>query len=195
MNAPSPHGSPAGAPQRWMIEACRRAASTSAGRHLHHADPEHLALLAAGRLEEVPEQERPALLDAVAADPDLATLVAELSAPGTLEGAADDAIPLQRRRWSNPRPWRLALAACGLLAAALLLWRLADPPGPARLSGSIQLLGPDRPADPVDAAAAANASWSRGDLLRDAALLGLLVACGVLAWPALRDFDKPTLHH
>lgn len=193
MSAPSTHRSPAGTPEEWLIEACRRAASASAGRHLHHADPEHLALLAAGRLDEIPEHERPALLDAVAADPDLAALVADLSVPGALEGAFDDAIPLRDRRWASPRPWRIALAACGLLAAALLLWRLADPPGPARSSESIQLLGQDRPADPVDAAAAANASWSRGDLLRDAALLGLLVACGVLAWPALRDFDRPPL--
>jgi len=151
-------------------------------------DPEHLALLASGRLAELPEAEQVALLDAVAADPDLVRLVADLSMPGVLEQGRDEPIPI--RSVGNPRPWRFALAACGLLAVGLLGWRFADPPGRAAAPQGLELMGPGSGTDPVDAAST-RAGWSTTDLLRDGALLALLVACGVLAWPALRDFDKP----
>jgi hypothetical protein len=177
-------------PHPGLAAACRRVAGVAEGRHLHEVDTEHLALLAAGRLEEIPERDRPKLFDAVAADPQLATVVSDLAAPGILEDGRDEPLPMRTGRWRDPRPWRLALAACGLIAAGLLLWRVADPPGTPRASRSIELLGPATPADPVDAAVSGE-EWTRGDMVRDAILLAMLVACGIVAWPALRDLEKP----
>lgn len=190
MNERSPAEGPPDRPHADLAAACRRAVGVAEGRHLHEVDPEHLALLAAGRIGEIPEADRPAILDAVATDPLLARVVADLATPGVLEDGRDNAIPMPAGRWRDPRPWRFALAACGLIAAGLLVWRLADPPGADRSSGPIQLLGPAAPPDAVDAAVADD--WSRGDLVRDGILLAMLVACGIVAWPALRDLDRPS---
>lgn len=169
-----------------LEDACRRAASPQAGRQLDSVDPEALALLASGDLEALSDEERIAVWEAAAADPQVARLVSELAASGTLVAARRAATPHRSRVGL-----RLALAACSLLAVGLLAWRIVEPPGSPASPAPIEFMDGDPAAEhPVDGASSGS-RWSTLDLARDAALLALLAATAMLAWPALRDFDRP----
>jgi len=164
----------------------RTAVGSRAGTRLEQVDPEDVALLTSGRLDEVPGADRAALLDAIAGDPSLARLVADLSLAGVMERSADP------RRIHRRRQFRLALAACAVVAFGLVSWRLLDPPGAAVPPSSVTLMDPDRGVPhPVDAALATGTSWTPVDFLRDGVLLVALAGIACLAWPALRDLDKP----
>jgi hypothetical protein len=167
-------------------DACRSAISPQGGRHLDSIDPEVLALLASGDLEALSDQERIAVWEAAAADPQVARLVAELAMSGTVLAAQPAPAP-RRSRFGL----RLAFAACGLMAVGLLAWRIVEPPGSAAPAAPIEFMDGDVPAvQPVDAATSGS-EWTPLELARDGVLLALLAATAILAWPALRDFDRP----
>ncbi len=170
-----------------LEDACRTAVSPRGGRHLDSVDPEALALLASGDLEALSDEERIAVWEAAAGDPQVARLVAELVGSGTIVVERPKAA-VRRSRVGM----RLAFAACGLMAVGLLGWRIVEPPGSAVAPAPIEFMDGDAPAvHPVDAATSSS-GWTPLDLARDGVLLVLLAATATFAWPALRDFDKPT---
>lgn len=171
---------------RWLPEACRAAVSPQDGRHLDSVDPEAIALLASGELGALSEGEQVAVWEAAAADPQVARLIAELAASGTVIAARPAEAPRRSRVGL-----RLAFAACGLMAVGLLAWRIVEPPGSAASPTPIEFMDGDPATEhPVDAATSGSRS-TRLDLARDGLLLALLAATAALAWPALRDFDRP----
>lgn len=166
--------------------ALREAASPRIGSRLDSIDPEVVALLASGDLESLSETERVSIWEAAAEDPNVAAWIAELASSGALVRA-----PMGRDRRRSRAGWRLALAACGLMAVGLLAWRIVEPPGSSAAPAPIELMDGQAVAEhPVDGATSGS-RWSGLDLARDAALLALLAATALLAWPALRDFDRP----
>jgi hypothetical protein len=167
-------------------QTLREVASRRDGSRIDAIDPETIALLAAGDLELLSEEERLSIWEAATVDPQVASLVADLSASGVVMRAK----PTASRR--APRAaLRLALAACGMLAAGLLTWRIVEPPGTTEAPVPIEFMdGASASEHPVDAASSGS-RWSALDLARDGVLLALLAATAVLAWPALRDFDRP----
>ncbi len=168
-------------------KALRDAAGSREGSRLDSIDPEVVALLASGDLESLSEAERISIWEAAAEDPQVAALIAELAASATVvrTSAGHD-------RRASRAGWRLALAACGLMAVGLLAWRIVEPPGSSSAPAPIEFMDGEAAAEhPVDAATSGS-RWSGLDLARDAALLALLAATAFLAWPALRDFDRPT---
>ncbi|MBM4361320.1 MAG: hypothetical protein FJ104_01475, partial [Deltaproteobacteria bacterium] len=96
-----------------LTRLLRTAVDPRAGASLESVDPEDVALLTSRRLDEVPDEERAALLDAIAGDPSLARLVADLSRAGVMERSVDP------RRIHRRRQFRLALAACAAVAFGL----------------------------------------------------------------------------
>lgn len=169
-----------------LAQACRDATGIAPGSQLEQIDPELVALLASGDLRALSEPEQIAVWSAAAADPAVAAWIADLVRSGAVV-SSEAASP----RGASRAGLRLALAACGALAFGMLAWRLADPPGTASAPAPIEFMdGGGSPEHPVDAAAAAR-GWSGLDIARDAVLLALLAATAVLAWPALRDFDRP----
>lgn len=174
--------------QEQLDQWCRLAVAPKTGSLLHHVDPEDLALLASRDLGAIAPERLPRLLDAVAGDPDLARLVADLASSGVMVRSAD--APRGRRRGGL----RLALVACGTIAFGLVAWRVVDPPGIASDDPTVTLMdGSHGDAHPVDVATARHGAWSTVDVIRDAVLLAVLGAMGILAWPALRDLDKPAV--
>lgn len=169
-----------------LDDACRTAVAPRDGRHLDSVDPEALALLASGDLEALSDEERIAVWEAAAADPQVARLVAELAGSGTVVAERPTAT-VRRSRVGL----RLAFAACGLMAVGLLAWRIVEPPGSTAAPAPIELMDGDAPAaHPVDSATSSG-GWTPLELARDGVLLALLAATAILAWPALRDFDRP----
>jgi hypothetical protein len=169
-----------------LDDACRSAISPRGGRHLDSIDPEALALLASGDLEALSDEERIAVWEAAAEDPQVARLVAELATGGIVMASQ----PAQTQRGSRVG-LRLAFAACGLLAVGLLAWRIVEPPGSAAPAAPVEFMDADAAAaNPVDAATSGG-EWTSLELARDGVLLALLAATAILAWPALRDFDRP----
>ncbi len=167
-------------------QALREAAPRRDGSRIDAIDPETIALLAAGDLESLSEQERISIWEAATDDPQVASLVADLSASGLVMRTK----PTASRRASRTA-LRLALAACGVLAAGLLTWRIVEPPGTAAVPAPIEFMDAASASEhPVDTASSGS-RWSALDLARDGVLLALLAATAVLAWPALRDFDRP----
>lgn len=167
-------------------QSLREAASRREGCRIESIDPETVALLVAGDLDALSEAERISIWEAATVDPQVASLIADLSGSGTI---ARPSATVARR--SPRRALRLALAACGMLAVGLLAWRIVEPPGSAAAPAPIEFMDGGPAADhPVDAASPGS-RWSALDLARDGTLLVLLAAIAILAWPALRDFDRP----
>ena len=166
--------------------ALRDAAGPREGSRIDSIDPELIALLTSGDLESLSEPERISIWEAAAEDPHVAALIADLAASGAVVRA-----PAAEARRTSRAGLRLALAACGLMAVGLLAWRIVEPPGSAAAPAPIEFMdGGATPEHPVDAATSGS-RWSGLDIARDAALLALLAATALLAWPALRDFDRP----
>lgn len=170
-----------------LDKALRDAVGARKGSRLDAVDPELIALLVSGDLDSLVESERLAIWKAAAEDPKLAALIAELAASGTVVRTSTG----QDRRGSRSG-WRLALAACGLMAVGLLAWRIVEPPGSGAVSTPLEFMDGDSATEhPVDEAANGT-RWTAVEFARDTALLALLAATAVLAWPAFRDFDRPT---
>jgi hypothetical protein len=97
----------------------------TAGASVEHVDEEYVALLCEGNIEQIPAEDRAAILAAVASDPELAELVKELGAAGlgTQKRINDPAIfALQAATWT----W--AAAACAVVL--LGIFRMMSPAGP-----------------------------------------------------------------
>jgi hypothetical protein len=82
-------------------------------------DDEDLALFVDGGIGAVPPVARAGLLRAVGQSPELAAVVAELSAT---RSAAVPAEPVVTRIGTDRTAWRVAWAACALLAVSLTAW-------------------------------------------------------------------------
>ncbi len=117
-----------------MIDRLQNAMA-QAGSDAPELDCEHLALMAAGRLDELDPDDRSRLLARIAADPDAGRLLADLRQLGLDE--SDDAAAGP----DHARPLRLlkmtavgwAVAAC--MVIGLGLWRTAQPPIPMHSGG------------------------------------------------------------
>jgi len=166
--------------------------------------PEDLYLLATGGLQRIPENRRRDLLEAIAADPALAQLVAQLHHDAG-RGASDggQAVAHGARR---PPAWvrqlmhgMLAAAAC--LTIAMGAWRFADTPThPAPGTENIETYQADPAHDYWrDAGAQARIEREVRDRMRDYALLLSAAATFVLAipvaWWALRGGPRDHSNH
>ena len=146
-------------------------------------DDEHLILLATGRGDRLSDEQRRSLLRQVAANPEAARLVRELHELGLDEGQdAPDVSPPVVFTFRRVAQVGWAVAAC--LFIAIGAWRMADPPAPLNLDGTIR---PYQTDDRID-------YWEQldrqrlieraeHDHLRDIALVISASACLVLAIP------------
>lgn len=131
-----------------IATAMRRAGSQTSRPGI---DEEELLLFAAGRLDRVPIDRRGPLLQAVATDPQLGQLVAELQALGLDEGRAgsgqeaDGPAVLARIGPRVGAPLGMAWLAAACLLLGVGLWRVNDPPAPLNPDGSVSMMSiPDQ---------------------------------------------------
>jgi hypothetical protein len=109
-------------------------------------DEEHLVLFASGRLDRVPESMRGPLLRAVATNPALGQLIAELHELRLDEGAvrieqahgSPNVIARIGPRVGAPLGVTWLVAACMLFGIGL--WRFGDPPAPLNPDGSVSMM-------------------------------------------------------
>ncbi len=104
-----------------MVALMRRAMAGPA--QLDAIDPEHLALLAEGRADELGKADRQRLLSQIAQDADARRWLAELTGPARSATA--------RRARRTVRPLAVAWALAASLTVALGLWSWTVPPRPA----------------------------------------------------------------
>jgi hypothetical protein len=150
---------------------------------------EYLAQLCLGRIDEIPAEVRSHLLDAIAADPESAELVAELRQLGWGGDVRIGDAAIFTLRLSS---WAWAAAAC--LALALGVWRLAAPPAnPANPPTYVQTIPqPENPANasaprpqpsPAPQVNPQPAAPAPAFAARDAALLAAIVLAALLSVP------------
>ena len=146
-------------------------------------DDEQIALLAEGRLGELPPDQQEDLLRAVVADPSHAELLENLCDLGL--GQSGETTPKPSRLFGR-YPVRLltgAWAAAACLMIGLGLWRVADPPAAQEPAGAIR---------PYDAAPPGPDYWSQldrqrlagrasRDQYRDYALVASTTTCLILS--------------
>lgn len=111
---------------------------SSAGTNDANYDIEDLVLLAEGRVDELDDDRRSRLFDAIAASPEAGTLVLELQRLGIGEAAGAARRPAASGWTLRVLLGTWAAAACLLLSLAV--WRTADPPAPLMTNGTIDTL-------------------------------------------------------
>ena len=170
-----------------MIDVIRGVLDGRADPSKGEAYVEDIALLAEGRIDELAPERRAAVLDAVAADPELAELLAEAT-----ELLAAPVASAPRARASQPFAGRwahigLALAACMTLAFGT--WRLVDPPAPLEVQpdGQVRILQTPHETTPEPDYWAQYEQEqlqdrARRDRYRDFALLAAVLATGMLTF-------------
>ena len=121
-----------------------RAMAGHAAASADEIDDEHLALLAAGRLDELPPHARSALLEQVAVQPWAAQLVAETAPPAGRRPMGRTARP-SALKIGTLTAW--GLAACLTLAAGI--WRSADRAAPTHGGPTIGTYSTHPAPDPV----------------------------------------------
>lgn len=147
-------------------------------------DDEALALLVESGIEAVPAAERAGLLRAIGRSPELAALVAELSATRSVGPET----PVVVARIGGGRlGWRIAWAACAMLAVTLTAWIAMG--GDAAMPAAVGVL--DGGVRPPDADAPSFSDWFAGTPLR-ILVATLWVALCVLTIPALPAARGPS---
>ena len=147
-------------------------------------DEEDLILLATGRLEEVPGNRRNDLLRCVASDDELAELVSQLNALGLSDEQHGHAEQPAATRLMIGARYAWAIAACLLLM--LGIWRVADPPAPVTIHGTLKPYATEAQSDywqQLDRQRLVERA--ERDRVRDYALLGTSIACVVLTIPVV----------
>lgn len=140
-------------------------------------DDETLALLVESGIEAVPAGARAGLLVAIGRSPDLAALVAELST--TRAGSADRRDVLATIGGGR-LGWRIAWAACALLACSLTAWMAFG--GGSTSPGAVGVL--DGGVGPGGGESRSFSEWFAGTPLR-VVVAALWVALCLLTIPAL----------
>jgi len=164
--------------------AMDQSGSTTADRTI---EDEHIALLAEGRLDELPESDRQHLLRQVASDPQIAQVLREVRqlidapAAGTRQGISSQ---------SFMRFTQYAWAAAACLFLTLGLWRMVDPSAPLQRGPdqSVHILQ-NQPAGSTDYWQMHNQQQLKNrlhqDELRDWALIISSGVCVILANPVV----------
>ena len=169
-----------GVPRAEMISAIGRLRAAGSPPDV---DDEDLALFIDGGIAAVPPVARAGLLRAIGQSPELATVVVELSR--TREG--ERVSPVVSTLGSPRTGWRIAWAACALLAVSLTAWLAVG--GGSSAPAEVGLLDGSIPVPAVRGQSFVD--WFAGTPLR-VLVAGLWVVLCILTLPALPPVRRPS---